>query len=121
MLGKDVDITIRRRRGYLEPFAENVTVRQTPGSVIGEPLACEARFVPFPSLETAPEMAGTVPPEDTTLYVAADGTGEFGSIQQAGANGIQEKHNLLKPHSMPNTIPPVKARGMISAIHMRIF
>jgi pectin methylesterase-like acyl-CoA thioesterase len=46
-------------------------------------LACASRFVPFPALPTAPEMAGTVPPEDETLYVAADGTGDFYSIQRA--------------------------------------
>ena len=28
-------------------------------------------------------MAGTVPPEDKTLYVAADGTGDYYSIQRA--------------------------------------
>ena len=60
-----------------------MTVQQTPGSAPGAPLACDARFVPFPALPTAPEMAGTIPPEDETLYVAADGTGDFYSIQRA--------------------------------------
>lgn len=80
---KDAAITIGAQRGNLEPSGDDVTITQTPGSQPGRPLACEARFVPFPSLTTAPEMAGTVPPEDKTLYVAADGTGDYYSIQQA--------------------------------------
>jgi polygalacturonase len=83
MLVKDAEILIGGKRGNLEPAGENVTVRQTPGSAPGSPLACEARFVPFPGLRTAPEIAGTVPPEDKTLYVAADGTGDFYAIQRA--------------------------------------
>jgi polygalacturonase len=83
MLNKDADIVIGSRRGNLEPAGDDVTVQQTPGSAPGAPLACDARFVPFPALPTAPEMAGTVPPEDETLYVAADGTGDFYSIQRA--------------------------------------
>ena len=80
---KDAEITIGPRRGNLEPKGEDVTLRQAPGSVEGKPLACEARFVPFPSLEKAPELAGAIPPDDKTLYVAADGTGDFYSIQRA--------------------------------------
>ncbi|MGD0735007.1 MAG: pectinesterase family protein [Terracidiphilus sp.] len=82
-LAKDADITIGVKRGNLEPAGDNVTVQQTAGSSPGTPLACDARFVPFPDLPKAPEMAGTVPPEDNTLYVAADGTGDFYSIQRA--------------------------------------
>ena len=83
MLARDAEIVIGGKRGNLEPAGEDVTVRQTPDSTPGTPLACEARFVPFPALPTAPEMAGTVQPEDQTLYVAADGTGDFYSIQRA--------------------------------------
>ena len=82
-LNKDADITIGSNRGNLELSGENVTLQQTPGSTPGTPLPCESRFVPFPDLPTAPEMAGTIPPEDETLYVAADGTGDFYSIQRA--------------------------------------
>jgi polygalacturonase len=81
-LARDADIVIGKR-GNLEPSGEDVTVQQTPGSSSGSPLACASRFVPFPALTTAPEMAGTVPAVDETLYVAADGTGEFNSIQRA--------------------------------------
>jgi polygalacturonase len=82
-LAKDADITIGGKHGNLEPKGDNVTVQQTAGSSAGTPLACESRFVPFPAVTTAPEMAGTIPPEDETLYVAADGTGDFYSIQRA--------------------------------------
>jgi pectin methylesterase-like acyl-CoA thioesterase len=83
MLVKNADFTIGSKRGNLEPVGENASIQQTPDSSPGTPLACEARFLPFPALPTAPEMAGTVPPEDKTLYVAADGTGDFYSIQHA--------------------------------------
>jgi polygalacturonase len=82
-LSKDADITIGKVRGNLEPKGDDVSVEQTPGSSPGKPLDCDARFVAFPALPTAPEMAGSVPPEDETLYVAADGTGDFYSIQRA--------------------------------------
>jgi polygalacturonase len=80
---KDADLTIGLQRGNLEPSGDDVFIQQTPNSTPGTPLACEARFVPFPSLAIAPEMAQTIPPEDKTLYVAADGTGDFYSIQRA--------------------------------------
>jgi polygalacturonase len=83
MLAKDAEIEIGSKHGDLEPGGDDVTVRQTEGSSQGTPLACDARFVPFPALATAPEMVGKVPPEDETLYVAADGTGDFYSIQRA--------------------------------------
>jgi polygalacturonase len=82
-LAKDADITIGSKRGNLEPKGDDVSVEQTAGSSSGAPLDCSARFVAFPDLPKAPEMAGTVPPEDDTLYVAADGTGDFYSIQRA--------------------------------------
>ena len=86
-LARNADIIVKNNRGNLEPKGDDVSVQQTPetdlGSATGAPLACDARFVPFPALPTAPEMAGTIPPEDETLYVAADGTGDFYSIQRA--------------------------------------
>jgi pectin methylesterase-like acyl-CoA thioesterase len=80
---KDAEIVIGSKRGNLEPSGEDAVVQQTPDSGPGTPLVCDNRFVPFPTLATAPEMAGTVQPEDETLYVAADGTGDFYSIQRA--------------------------------------
>jgi len=83
MLNRNAKITIGNRRGNLEPAGEGVAIEQTASSQPGTPLNCDARFVPFPMLDTAPEMAGTPQPEDKTLYVAADGTGDFYSIQRA--------------------------------------
>ena len=82
-LAKNADIVIGSERGNVEPKGENVTDEQTAGSSPGTPVACDSRFVPFAELTTAPEMAGKTPPEDETLYVAADGTGDFYSIQRA--------------------------------------
>ncbi len=83
MIAKDADLTIGAQRGNLTPTGDDVSIQQTPNSIPGTPLACAARFVPFPDLSSAPEMAGITPPEDKTLYVAADGTGDFYSIQRA--------------------------------------
>lgn len=80
---KDAEITIGPGRGNLSPTGDDVAVTQAPDSAEGKPLDCDARFVPFPSLATAPEMVGKVPPEDQNLYIAADGTGDFYSIQRA--------------------------------------
>jgi polygalacturonase len=95
MLVKDADFTIGSRRGNLEPAGDNVLVHQSPGSAPSSPLACDARFVPFPALNTAPEMAGTAPPEDNTLYVAADGTGDYYSIQRAIDTAAKEGASIL--------------------------
>jgi polygalacturonase len=83
MIDKDADITIGKQRGNLEPGGDDVNIQQTPGSTAGTPLACQARFVPFPPDATAPAMAVKIPPVDHTFYVAADGTGDYYSIQQA--------------------------------------
>ncbi len=80
---RDADFTLGPNLGNLSPSGGDVSVQQAPNSHPGTPLACAARFVPFPDLSTAPEMAGIVPPEDHTLYVASDGTGDFYSIQRA--------------------------------------
>ncbi len=80
---KDAEITIGPGRGNLSPAGEDVALKQAEGSAEGKPLDCNGRFVPYPSLATAPELAGKVPPEDNNLYIAADGTGDFYSIQRA--------------------------------------
>ncbi len=83
MINKDAQIIIGKQRGNVEPRGDDVSIQQTPGSAAGTPLACQARFVPFPADPTAPAMAVKVPPVDHTYYVAADGTGDYYSIQQA--------------------------------------
>ncbi len=80
---KDALITVGPHLGNLEPRGDDVAITQTPDAQPGVPLDCSARFLPFPADKTAPEMAGEIPPEDPTLYVAADGTGDFYSIQRA--------------------------------------
>jgi polygalacturonase len=71
------------RLGNLSPSGEDLSVSEAPNSRPGTPLDCSARFVPFPQDATAPQLAEAVPPVDPTLYVAADGTGDFFSIQRA--------------------------------------
>jgi polygalacturonase len=83
MVAKNAILTIGAKRGNLEPAGDDVAMRQTSGSVAGSASQCDARFVPFPELPKAPEIAATAPPEDKTLYVAADGSAEFSSIQSA--------------------------------------
>ncbi len=83
MIAKDAAISMGKARGNLEPGGDDTDVVQQPGDAPGTPLACTARFVPFPPDTNAPKMAGKVPPTDQTYYVAADGTGDFYSIQQA--------------------------------------
>jgi len=80
---QDASITVGPKRGNLVPKGDDVTDTETNPSAPGEPLDCSARFVPFPEDKTAPEMAGKIPPEDKTYYVAADGTGDYYSVQRA--------------------------------------
>jgi polygalacturonase len=76
------DVRIGPRRGSFLPSGATVSVDDA-GAAPGEPLRCEGRFPPFPEDEETPAAAVTVPPEDRTLYVAADGTGDYYSIQRA--------------------------------------
>jgi polygalacturonase len=80
---ENAEITIGSAFGNLEPQGPTVTVARTPNGRAGEALSCGARFVPFPALTSAPQLAGEVPPVDKTLYVAVDGTGDYYSIQRA--------------------------------------
>ena len=83
VLSEQANIAMGSALGNLVPQGSNVTVARAPGGRPGSPLACGSRFVSFPSLKTAPQLAGEVPPVDKTLYVAADGTGDYYSIQRA--------------------------------------
>lgn len=83
IMASSADIALGPGTGNLQPSGNGVTITPVPAAHPGTPLACDARFVPFPSLDTAPELAGTAPPEDKTFYVAADGTGDYYSIQRA--------------------------------------
>jgi polygalacturonase len=79
----DAEVTIGPGVGNLQPSGPDVAVTRAADATAGKPLDCDARFVPYPALPTAPEIAGKIPPEDNNLYIAADGTGDFYSIQRA--------------------------------------
>ena len=76
-------ITVGPRRGNLLPSGDDVQLTDAPGATSAHALDCTGRFPQFPSLATAPEMASAAPAVDKTLYVAADGSGDYFSIQQA--------------------------------------
>jgi polygalacturonase len=113
-------ITIGPRLGNLIPAAglagENVSVGQQPGSSAGTPVACEARFEEYPANPTAPRSATPAPPVDNTLYVAADGSGDFYSIQTAlDAAPADGAMLLIAPGTYRETIsvtkPNIELRG----------
>jgi polygalacturonase len=79
----NAEFKIGPRRGNLAPSGDGASVAEMSGTVAGSEINCSARYVPLPEVKTAPEMAGKVPDEDRTLYVAADGTGDYSSIQKA--------------------------------------
>jgi len=83
VMAEQAAVTLGPAVGNLVPQGPNVTVERTPASRAGSPLACGTRFVPFPALPAAPRLNVEVLPEDKTLYVASDGTGDYYSIQRA--------------------------------------
>lgn len=83
ILATDARITLGPSLGNLLPAGADVTVSRAPNSRRGAPPACLSGFVPYPALPTAPRLVVEVPPVDKTLYVAADGTGDYYSIQRA--------------------------------------
>ena len=83
---KASDITSRHavrtlRRGNLEPSGDDLRITGSAGG--GSPYSCEAKFIPFPENRTSPVSAELIPPPDNTFYVAADGTGDYYSVQSA--------------------------------------
>ena len=79
----NAEFKIGPHRGNLAPSGDGVSAAEMPGTVAGSEINCKARYIAFPAIKTAPEMAGKIPDEDRTLYVAADGTGDYSSIQKA--------------------------------------
>jgi polygalacturonase len=69
--------------GNLTPTGEDVTVNSGSASVSVRPYSCADKFPPFPEEHTAPASAELIPPADNTFYVAADGTGDYYSVQSA--------------------------------------
>ena len=83
VMAEQATVTLGAAVGNLVPQGPSVTVERVPGSHAGVPLACGKRFVPFPAVASAPRLNVEILPEDKTLYVAADGTGDYYSIQRA--------------------------------------
>ena len=113
-------ITLGPRLGDLvpagDPVGENVTVTERSGSTVGRPVACERRFADYPANSTAPRSATAAPRVDNTLYVAADGTGDFYSIQKALDTASPNGATLLvAPGTYRETIsvtkPNIELRG----------
>ena len=116
----NADITLGPQLGSLTPSRElskqNVTVTDLPGSSAGTPIACEDRFEEYPANLTAPRSATMAPAVDSTLYVAADGSGDFYSIQKAlDASPAEGAMLLIAPgayrESISITKPNVELRG----------
>jgi pectin methylesterase-like acyl-CoA thioesterase len=102
------------RRG--ENSEGDVSVTQSSGSTVGTPIPCENRFEEYPANPTAPRSATAAPPVDKTLYVAADGSGDFYSIQQALDTAPADGATLLiGPGTYRETIsvtkPNIELRG----------
>ncbi len=82
---KPADITAKHaaitiRHGNLDPSGEDV---RTSGSEGGTAYSCDNRFIPFEQNVISPVSEELIPPEDHTFYVAADGTGDYYSVQAA--------------------------------------
>jgi polygalacturonase len=73
------DIKIGPRAGDFIPAGDDLTVDRV-GVSAGHAVDCA--FPPFPGVD-GPAANITVPAEDHAIYVAADGTGEFSSVQRA--------------------------------------
>jgi polygalacturonase len=79
----NAEITLGPRKGNFAPSGQSITAAEISGAKSGSAISCSNRYAPFPVDASAPEMASSAPAEDHTLYVAADGTGEYSSIQKA--------------------------------------
>jgi polygalacturonase len=76
--------TLESRMSNIAPEGEGVAVE--PGMLSSQytpPYDCSAKFAPFPQDDVALVSAELVPPADKTFYVAADGTGDYYSVQSA--------------------------------------
>jgi polygalacturonase len=112
----NADITLGPRLGNIIPNGEGALVTRHPGSTAGVPVACDERFEEYPANPTAPRSATPAPPVDNTLYVAADGTGDFYSIQKAlDAAPVNGATLLIAPGTYRETIsitkPNIELRG----------
>jgi polygalacturonase len=120
----NAEINVGPRLGNLIAAGEHgwqdVIINQLPGSTAGTPVSCEGRFEEYPANPTAPRSATPEPPVDKTLYVAADGSGDFYSIQQALDTAPASGATLLiGPGTYRETIsvtkPNIELRGSSAA------
>jgi polygalacturonase len=82
VLARNADISIAGKRSNLVPSGDGVSLSGADAAE-GTPISCEDRFLPLPTVSSAPQAAVKVLAEDKTFYVAADGTGDYYSIQRA--------------------------------------
>ncbi len=83
---KPTDITARHanvlmRRGNVDPTGDDVHTTGSDGG--GSTYSCDGKFPPFEQNFLSPTSDELIPPEDHTFYVAADGTGDYYSVQTA--------------------------------------
>ena len=71
------------RTGNVRPAGDTVEVNTPVDASQGEAIDCSSKFVSFPEQTEAPASAELIPPADKTFYVAADGTGDYYSVQSA--------------------------------------
>jgi len=80
--------------GNLQLRGDDVAVHSVPGPASGRPYSCEGKFVAFPENANSPVSAELIPPADKTFYVAADGTGDYYSVQ-AALNKVPQTGGLV--------------------------
>ena len=83
VLAEHANVTLGTAVGNLVPQGPGVTVSARRAVIRARRWPAATRFVAFPALQTAPRLPAEIPPGDKTLYVAADGTGDYYSIQRA--------------------------------------
>lgn len=83
LIAENADFTLGRKVGNFVLSGKATTTQPIPDSLGGQPVACARRSILSPALRTTPRGAGKAQPADPTFHVAADGTGDYSSIQRA--------------------------------------
>ena len=82
VLARNAEITLHGAAGNLHPTGEGVSVAEGSASNASA-IDCTNAFATLPEDRKNPVSAEKILPEDKTFYVAADGTGDYYSIQRA--------------------------------------
>ncbi len=69
--------------GNLIPQGDGVSTSNVPDGKPAQAVACQDRFPAYPAADKQTVSAGKVPEIDPNFYVAADGSGDYHSIQSA--------------------------------------